>query len=68
MEPPKFSLSQELNYYAEKRSDFSLREKKWKEYYPMTDLSEKVLRAIGKLRDKGVTDLIINKCFGENNE
>lgn len=68
MEPPKFSLLQELNYYAEKRSDFSLGERKWKEYYPLTDLSEKVLRAIEKLKDEGVKDLIINKCFGENNE
>jgi hypothetical protein len=68
MEPTKFSLLQELNYYAEKRSDYSLGEQKWKEYYPLTSLSEKVLRAIEKLKDQGVTDLIINKCFGENNE
>ncbi len=68
MEPPKFSLLQELNSCADKRNDFSLTKKQWEECYPTTNISEKVLRAIVKLKDEGVTDLIINKCFGENNE
>lgn len=65
MEPPKISLLEELNFYADKRSDFSLTKKQWEEYYPTTNIAEKVLRAIEELKKQGVSDLIINKCFGE---
>ena len=65
MEPPKFRLMQELNYYAEKRGDFSLKNEEWERFYPTTSLAEKVLRAIEELKNQGVSDLIINKCFGE---
>ncbi len=68
MESLKFRLMQELNYYAEKRGDFSLKNEEWERCYPTTSLAEKVLRAIEELRNQGVSDLIINKCFGELNE